>query len=68
MVGDAHHQRHVVLDQDHGEAGIGELAQNGAERGLVGAHQAGGRLVEQQHGGGCCQRAGDLDQATIDMG
>ena len=31
MVGDAHHQRHVVLDQDHGDAEIGDLAQQRAE-------------------------------------
>ena len=28
VVGDAHHQRHVVLDQDHGEAGVGQPAQH----------------------------------------
>ena len=37
------------------------------ERGLVGAHQAGGRLVEQQHLRPRRQRAGDLDQAPVDM-
>ena len=67
MVGDAHHQRHIVLDQDDGEAGVGEPAQDRAQRGLVGAHQAGGGLVEQQHGGCGCERAGDLHQAPVDV-
>src|SRR5690606_36145691 len=34
MVGDAHYQRHVVLDQDDGEAGVREPAQHGTELGL----------------------------------
>ena len=38
-----------------------------AERGLVGAHQAGRRLVEQQHAGARGERAGDLHQPPVDM-
>ena len=37
------------------------------ERVLVGAHQAGGGLVEQQHARTHGERARDLDQAAIDM-
>ena len=49
MIGDAHDQRHVVLDQDDRDAEIGDPAEQPAECVLVGAHQTGGRLVEQQH-------------------
>ena len=42
-------------------------AQQHAQRDLVGAHQSGGRLVEQQHARPHGQRAGDLDQAAVDM-
>ena len=43
------------------------LRSTALERGLVGAHQAGGRLVEQQHRGARGERAGDLDQAAVDV-
>ena len=67
VVGRAHDQRHVVLDQKHGDSGVGDPAQHGGERDLVGAHEAGGGLVEQQHLGPRRQRAGDLDEATVDV-
>ena len=67
MVGDAHDQRHVVLDQDHGDADIGDLAQQRAETVLVGPHQAGGGLIEQQHVGARGERTRDLDQPAVDM-
>jgi hypothetical protein len=38
VVRNAHHERHVVLDKDHGEAGVGDPAQHGAQRGLVSTH------------------------------
>ena len=38
-----------------------------AERSLVRAHQAGRRLVEQQHLRTRGERARDLDQAAVDM-
>ena len=66
-VRDAHHQQHVVLDQDDGDAEIGDAPDEPAEGVLVGTHQAGGGLVEQQHAWTHRQRARDLDQAAIDV-
>ena len=67
MVGNAHHQHHVVLDQNHRDAELGDAAKKLAERVLVRAHQASGGLIEQQHARPHGQRAGDLDEAAIDM-
>ena len=67
MVRDAHDQRHVVLDQNDRDAEIGDAADQLAQRHLVGAHQAGGGLVEQQHARARRERARDLDQPPVDM-
>ena len=67
MVGNAHDQSHVVLDQDHRNAQVGNLAEKLGELIFVGAHQAGGGLIKQEHVGPAGERAGDFDEATIDM-
>ena len=46
---------------------VGDAPDQLAQRDLVGAHQAGRRLVEQQHARARRQRARDLDQPPIDM-
>ena len=67
VVGHAHHQIHVVLDQDHGHAGGGKLAQQSADRRAVLRVQAGRRLVERKHARADRERAGDFDQPFVDM-
>ncbi len=44
-----------------------DAAQQPAQGDLVGAHQPGGRLIEQQHARTHRERARDLDQAAVDM-
>src|SRR5512145_334941 len=64
---EAEHQVHVVLDDQHGDAGgktVDHLEDDGA---LVGRHAC-RRLVEQQHLGPQAQRDGDLDQALAAVG
>ena len=69
VLGHAHHDLHVVLDQEDGQPAL--VAQGGHElgqpRGLVGVH-AGGGLVEQQQRRVAGQRAGDLDAALVAVG
>ena len=50
LMRDAHHQRHVVLDQEHRDAGARNPFEQFGEARLVLARQAGGRFVKQQHG------------------
>ena len=56
-----------MLHQDDGQAEIGDAADETAQRILVGAHQPGRGLVEQQHLWAHGERAGDLDQPAVDM-
>src|SRR5690349_13291710 len=56
-----------MLDQKQGDAGVGEAAQNAAEQHLVGSHQTGGWLIEQQYVGAGGERARNLDQPTINV-
>jgi hypothetical protein len=67
LVGDGHHQRHVVLDQEQRHAGAGDSLQQAGEPRLVGTREAGRGLVEQQHLGIERECARDLDQAPVDM-
>jgi hypothetical protein len=68
-LGDAHHDLHVVLDQEDRQAEVvAELAHEVGELvGLLRVH-AGGRLVEQQQRRVRRQRAGDLDAALVAVG
>ena len=59
------HELHVVLDQHHGHAAGGQLAQQLGEALGLGRVLAGGRLVEQQHRRVAGQRPGQLDQAGL---
>ena len=62
-----HHHAHVVLDQHDRDAESGEPAQQRAQARLViGAEPCGG-LVEQQDLWAGRERAGDLDQALVDV-
>src|SRR5438552_2722445 len=47
-LGEAHHQAHVVLDDEHGDVAAADLADQRDEPLLFGAGHAGGRLVEEQ--------------------
>jgi hypothetical protein len=64
-VAQAHHELHVVLDQQDGAAVAPYALEQRAQRELLGGIHAGGRLIEreQQRFGG--QRAGDLEPALI---
>ena len=62
LVGDAHHQLHVVLDEQHGEpVPIAEVADRVAELVDLGVGEPGRRLVEQQQRGLGRHRPGELD-------
>ena len=67
MVGDGHDELHVVLDQHHHDAGRRDLAQQLAEPARIAGVEPRRRLVEHQHAGRDRERAGDLDQALVDM-
>ncbi len=67
VVGYAHDQFHVVLDQNHSDAEIGDSPKQHAQCVLVGTHQPGGGFIEQQHARTHRQCAGDLDQAAVDV-
>ena len=47
LVADVEHERHVVVDEQHADASVGEVGAAGAERGGLGRVEPGGRLVEQ---------------------
>ena len=47
-VDDAHHQVHVVLDQDDGDALVAQAAQQARERLHVLTTDTGGRFIDQQ--------------------
>ena len=67
-VGDAHHQPHVVLDQQHRVAVVADLADQVHQRGLLARVEPGGRLVEAQQLGLGGQRAGDLQPPLVAVG
>ena len=67
MVGDAHHQIHIVLDQDHGHAHGRELAQQRTDRRGILRVQPCRRLIEREHARPDRERAGDFDQPFVDM-
>ena len=58
----AHHEAHVVLDEQDREAVVGELLQQRAERHRLGLVEPRRRLVEQQDARLARQRAGHLDE------
>jgi len=68
-VGDPHHQAHVVLDQDNGDAQGGPNFddQYGHPPGLVGIH-AGDGLVQQEKAGFGAQCPGNLDPLLVAVG
>ncbi len=68
VIGDSHHEFHVVLDKHHRDVERRDLPQKRAERFGVLRTQAGGRLVEHQHRGARCERARDFHEALVDMG
>src|SRR5215216_156053 len=47
-VGDIHHQRHVVLDQQYGDAIRGDLLEQRCETHRLLAIESGSRLIEQE--------------------
>ena len=59
----AHHEAHVVLDEQHAEAVGGERTEQRAELGGLALVQTGRRLVEQEQPRLRRERAGHLDQA-----
>jgi hypothetical protein len=67
VIRDAHHDRHVVLDEHDRDAGIGDAAQQLGEPLLVGAREPRRGLIEQQHARRSRERARNLDVAPIDM-
>ena len=62
-VGQAHHEIHVVLDQEHGHPFAFELAQQRGELLLLEKAQTCGRLVQQQQRRIGRERTRDLDDA-----
>ena len=64
-VGDAHDQRHVVLDHDHGrvEVLLDALDQRAERLGFT-LGDTGGRLVEAEHRLVDCDESGEFDDAT----
>jgi len=63
----AHHQFHVMLDQDDSDADRGELAQQLVDCSRILCVEAGGRFVERQHGGTNGEGASDFYKTLIDM-
>ena len=62
VVGDLHHHRHVVLDeQDRGAVLGADRAQEGLEIRRLARVEAGRRLVQAQHGGLAAHGARDLE-------
>ncbi|MNX54097.1 hypothetical protein D3C86_848100 [compost metagenome] len=65
VIGHAHHQRHVVLDQQDARAGFGNAPQQPCQPRLVFTRQAGRGFVHQQDVGVGGERAGYLDQPPV---
>ena len=69
MVRDAHHDAHVVLDQqDADPLLVADREQQLVELGRFARVEAGGRLVEAQQARPGAQRAGDLEPALVAVG
>ena len=62
LVGDAHDQRHVVLDHHDGDAAVAHRAQQLGELGGLGVVESRRRLVEQQQARPRHQRAHHLQE------
>ena len=67
-VADAHDQPHVVLDEQHGDAGVADLADQVEQRRLLGRVEPGRRLVQAQQRRLGGQRPGDLQPALVAVG
>jgi hypothetical protein len=67
-VRDRHHDVHVVLDQDDGDAVVADLADDRHQLADVRRRQARGRFVQQQQARVERQRAADLQQALLAVG
>src|SRR6218665_2222804 len=65
LVANAHHHVHVVLDQDHGDAVVANLADDGHQFLDVRRRQSRRRLVEQQQLRRQRQRAGNFQQPLL---
>ena len=66
-LGEAEHEVHVVLDDEHGDV-LRQRVDGVEDDVALGARHAGGRLVEQQHLGLQAERDRDLDQALAAIG
>ena len=64
-VADPHHQPHIVLDQQYGDAAALELGDGIQERHALGHVHAGGRLVEQKNIWLRRQRPRDLQKTPL---
>ena len=68
LLGDAHDQLDVVLDEQHGDAGVADVADLLDQMGALGRVHAGRRLVQEEQARLGGQRPGDLDQALRPVG
>ena len=64
LLGDLHHEAHVVLHDHHGDAGVAHAEQRLHELARLGGVEARGRLVQQQQPRARRQGARDLDEAA----
>src|SRR3954471_10145334 len=62
VVADAEHEAHVVIDEQHGHARVGQCAQMAAELGALVGVQSGGGLIHQHEPWALRERAGDADE------
>ena len=69
VVAHAHHEVHVVLDEQDGDAPVvGEAADEVRQLGGLGVAEPGGGLVEEQHAGLRGDGAGDGEQPPLAVG
>ena len=69
VVGDAHHDAHIVLDQQDADLLlVADREQQLAELGQFARVEPGGRLVEAQQARPGAQRAGDFEPALVAVG
>src|SRR6516225_7987823 len=61
-IGDVHDEAHVMLDEQHGDAGRGDCAQQRSEARRLATIETRRRLIEQQKLGLRGERAGNLKQ------
>ena len=64
-IGDLHHEAHVVLDEQHGDARRGHPADDLPEVGGLGVVEPGGRLVEEHRVRLERHRPGDVDEPLM---